>query len=59
MKITIVHSDVKIEYEDDRSSANIMGSYNSNELPVVEIINSLGQLVKIIKDEQAKEDRGA
>ena len=59
MKITIVHADVKVEYEDGEKSGVMHSGHPqySNENPPLEVIQSLGQLVKLLKDGKAKEDR--
>jgi hypothetical protein len=52
MKIIITHEDVKVEYND--------GLKGSNNYPAIDVIQSLGQLVMLIKDqkdESEKEDR--
>ena len=48
MKLTITHADVKVEYEDNRKSAN---SYE-----MIEAINALGKLVELIKDQIHEEE---
>ena len=53
MKIVITHEDVKVEYND--------GLKGNNSYPAIDVINSLGQLVMLLKDhkdETEKEDRG-
>ena len=56
MKITIVHADVKVEYEDgERSGVQYSGHPQySNENPPLEVIQSLGELVKLLKDEKVE-----
>jgi hypothetical protein len=61
MKVTITQADIKIEYEDDRQEASmVMGGY-TYEQSVTRVLESLGQLVKLITDaklvkEEEKED---
>ena len=52
MKIVITHEDVKVEYND--------GLKGSNNYPAIDVIQSLGQLVMLLKDQEneaKKEDR--
>lgn len=51
MKITITHANVKVEYLDENKTPS--------EYVVRDVINALGQVTKILKDEAEKKDRGA
>ena len=52
MKIVITHEDVKVEYND--------GLKGNNSYPAIDVINSLGQLVMLLKDQknEAKKEDG-
>jgi hypothetical protein len=52
MKVIITHENIKVEYEDDRPQHSTAMAYNShNEESITMILQSLGEIVKILKEE--------